>query len=573
MDQRVRDRSPQEFHSAINYPKTGKHKQKSDPMDFASDFLIIGSGIAGLSFALKAATLGTVTLVTKKNRIDTATNLAQGGIAAVLAADDSFEMHIQDTLQAGAGICIKEVVRMVVENGPERIRELMALGVAFKQKEGAALDLTREGGHSARRIAHAFDLTGHEIERCLLASAAANPRITIYENHCAVDLLLASKAGLGSGGEQDRCLGAYVLERQSGEIHTFQAKTTVLCTGGCGKVYLYTTNPDIATGDGVAMAYRAGAKVANLEFVQFHPTCLFDPKAKNFLISEAVRGEGGRLIDKEGRPFMHKYDPRGDLATRDTVARAIDSELKASGDDSVFLDITHQPAEFVKTRFPNIYQTCLSYGIDITRQPIPVVPAAHYMCGGVLTDTQGRTSITNLYAFGETACTGLHGGNRLASNSLLEAVVFAHQAFLQCRADWPRLTGLRHQPLPAWSSGRAARIEECVLITHNWDQIRRLMWNYVGIVRSEKRLSLVQERLTPIIQEVRQHYQDYLLTPDLIELRNIASTAELIVTSARIRKESRGLHFIVDYPEANDREWRKYTVLRRHHAPEFLDIA
>jgi len=542
-------------------------------MEFASDFLIIGSGIAGLSFALKAATLGTVTLVTKKSQIDSATNLAQGGIAAVLAADDTFEMHIQDTLQSGAGICIKDIVRLVVENGPARIKELIDLGVAFKQDEqGHVLDLTREGGHSARRIAHAFDLTGHEIERCLLTSAARNPRITIFENHCAVDLLLASKAGLADEGARDRCLGAYVLDSMNGEIHTFQAKTTVLCTGGCGKVYLYTTNPDIATGDGVAMAYRAGAKVANLEFVQFHPTCLFDPKAKNFLISEAVRGEGGRLIDKRGQPFMSKYDPRGDLATRDTVARAIDSELKASGDDSVFLDITHKPADFVKTRFPNIYQTCLSFGIDITRQPIPVVPAAHYMCGGVLTDDKGRTSIPNLYAFGETACTGLHGGNRLASNSLLEAVVFAHQAFGQCQADWPTLKTSRHLALPPWSHGQAARIEECVLITHNWDQIRRLMWNYVGIVRSEKRLNLVHERLAPIIKEVDQHYQDYLLTPDLAELRNIATTAALIVTSARIRKESRGLHFIVDYPTPNDQEWRKYTVLRRRQPPEFLNI-
>ena len=543
-------------------------------MEFASDFLIIGSGIAGLSFALKAATLGTVTLVTKKSRIDTATNLAQGGIAAVLAADDTFDMHIRDTLQAGAGICIKEIVRLVVENGPERIRELMALGVAFnKQSEqGGALDLTREGGHSTRRIAHAFDLTGHEVERCLLASAAANPRIVIFENHCAVDLLLASKAGLDDEGDSDRCLGAYVLDSKSGEIHTFQARTTVLCTGGCGKVYLYTTNPDIATGDGVAMAYRAGAKVANMEFIQFHPTCLFHPQAKNFLISEAVRGEGGRLIDKTGKPFMTKYDPRGDLATRDTVARAIDSELKASGDDSVFLDISHKPADFVKQRFPNIYQTCLSYGIDITRQPIAVVPAAHYMCGGVLTDAHGRTSIANLYAFGETACTGLHGGNRLASNSLLEAVVFAHEAFRQCQADWPALSRLPQPPLPAWSPGHAARIEECVLITHNWDQIRRLMWNYVGIVRSEKRLSLVHERLTPLLREVHQHYQDYLLTPDLVELRNIATMAALIVASARIRKESRGLHYIVDYPRANDREWRKYIVLRQHRDPEFLDI-
>ncbi|MBA3015394.1 MAG: L-aspartate oxidase [Proteobacteria bacterium] len=541
--------------------------------EFVSDFLIIGSGIAGLSFALKAATLGSVTLVTKKSRIDTATNLAQGGIAAVLSDDDSFASHVQDTLKAGAGICSEEIVRMVVENGPERIRELIDLGVSFNRNDhGSHLDLTREGGHSARRIAHAYDLTGHEIERCLLASAAGSANITILENHCAVDLLLASKAGLMSeyGGEQ--CLGAYVLDNMSGEIHTFQAKTTVLCTGGCGKVYLYTTNPDIATGDGVAMAYRAGAKVANLEFVQFHPTCLFDPKAKNFLISEAVRGEGGRLIDKAGITFMDKYDPRGDLATRDTVARAIDSELKASGDDSVFLDITHQSADFVRTRFPNIYQTCLSFGIDITKQPIPVVPAAHYMCGGVLTDAHARTSIPGLFAFGETACTGLHGGNRLASNSLLEAVVFAHQAFCQCQIDWPEVGGRRFQSLPAWSSGRAARIKECVLITHNWDQIRRLMWNYVGIVRSDKRLNLVQARLAPILAEVDQHYQDYLLTPDLIELRNIATMAQLIVTSARIRKESRGLHYNVDHPFANDREWRKYTVLCQHQTTEFFPI-
>lgn len=532
-------------------------------MTFATDFLVIGSGISGLSFALKAARLGHVTLVTKKSRVDTATNLAQGGIAAVLADNDSFELHIKDTLVAGAGLCDEEVVRLVVENGPERIRELIELGIAFTrdEKDRGRLDLGREGGHSARRIAHARDLTGRAIELGLLNQVAANDNITVLEDHLAVDLLIASKAGIPLSGKNDRCLGAYVLDRSDNSIRPYLARVTVLCTGGTGKVYLYTTNPDIATGDGVAMAFRAGAKVANLEFVQFHPTCLYHAKAKNFLISEAVRGEGGRLIDERGHAFMEKYDPRGDLATRDKVARAIDAEMKASGDDSVFLDISHKPADFVKKRFPNIHATCLSLGIDITREPIPVVPAAHYMCGGVLTDTMGRTNLDNLFAFGETACTGLHGGNRLASNSLLEAVVFAHQAFSQCQADWPQLRKQEMPDVPDWFPGSAGRIEECVLISHNWDQIRRLMWNYVGIVRSEKRLSLVRKRMQPILQEVAQHFRDYLLTPDLIELRNIAILAQLIVSCAMTRKESRGLHYIVDYPQRDDIHWRTNTVL------------
>lgn len=540
-----------------------------------SDFLIIGSGIAGLSFALKAATLGSVTIITKKNRIDTATNLAQGGIAAVLDQNDSFDMHVQDTLRAGAGICDEAIVRMVVEDGPERIRELMALGVAFQQspqKQGQ-LDLAKEGGHSARRIAHAYDLTGREIEKSLLAHASQHPQITLLENHIAIDLLIASKAGIAPlhDNEPDRCLGAYVLERQSGKIHSFVAKTTVICTGGGGKVYLYTTNPDIATGDGVAMAYRAGAQVANLEFVQFHPTCLYHSRTKNFLISEAVRGEGGRLVDRHGKAFMKNYDQRGDLATRDTVARAIDTEMKTSGDDSVFLDISHKGANFIKNRFPNIYGTCLSLGIDITKEPIPVVPAAHYMCGGVVTDAVGQTSLHNLFAFGETANTGLHGGNRLASNSLLEAVVFAHKAFKKCEKDWQEIASQKVPDLTPWSPGSAERLEECVLITHTWDQIRRLMWNYVGIVRSEKRLLLVQNRLAPILVEVAQHYRDFLLTADLVELRNIALMAELIVTSALIRKESRGLHYIAEYPTTND-NWQKYIILQNNHPPKFQPI-
>ncbi|MBU3936524.1 MAG: L-aspartate oxidase, partial [Proteobacteria bacterium] len=429
-------------------------------MKYSTDFLVIGSGISGLSFAIKAARLGRVTIITKKAKVDTATNLAQGGIAAVLSPDDSFALHIEDTLRSGAGLCHEDIVRLVVENGPERIKELVRLGVQFQSEAGdpSHLDLGKEGGHSARRIAHAMDLTGRKIEEGLLAQVAANPRITVLENHLAVDLLVSSKTGTPyqpHDSFSDQCLGAYVFDRETGGIDTYQAKVTVLCTGGTGKVYLYTTNPDIATGDGIAMAYRAGGKIANLEFVQFHPTCLYHPQVKNFLISEAVRGEGGRLIDKHGQAFMQKYDARGDLATRDTVARAIDSEMKGSGDDCVYLDITHQSADFLKKRFPTIYDTCLSLGIDMTKEPIPVVPAAHYMCGGVVTDRWGRTNIENLFAFGEAACTGLHGGNRLACNSLLEAVVFAHQAFLECEQEWPALQKTELPEVEEWSAGEA----------------------------------------------------------------------------------------------------------------------
>lgn len=541
-------------------------------MLYKTDFLIIGSGISGLSFALKAAELGSVTIVTKKEKVDTATNLAQGGIAGVLSEDDSFDLHIRDTIISGAGLCNEEIVRLVVETGPDRIREMIELGVHFiaSRKDPAKLDLAKEGGHSARRIAHALDLTGREIENALLNKISRNPAITVLENHLAVDLLIGSKAGLrrdtdtAADSSADRCLGAYVLDRSSNVVKTWLSRITVLCSGGTGKVYLYTTNPDIATGDGIAMAFRAGARVANLEFVQFHPTCLYHPKAKNFLISEAVRGEGGRLLDERGRSFMERYDPRGDLATRDTVARAIDNEMKSSGDDCVYLDISHKSPGFIKKRFPNIYSTCLSYGIDITKNPIPVVPAAHYMCGGVVTDAMGRSNIKNLYTLGETACTGLHGGNRLASNSLLEAVVFAHQAALQVKKDWAALQRFALPSIPEWRPGQAKKITEGVLISHNWDQIRRLMWNYVGIVRTEKRLLLVQKRLAPILREVAQHFRDYLLTPNLVELRNIALIAELIVQCALLRKESRGLHFLADYPGPDDVNWRRDTVISRH---------
>lgn len=538
-------------------------------MQQQTDFLVIGSGISGLSFALKVAELGSVTIITKKSQIDTATNLAQGGIAAVLSAEDSFELHVQDTMRAGGGLCHEDVVRLVVTNGPERILELMKLGVKFKRAvdDATCLDLGKEGGHSARRIAHVLDLTGREIENGLLAQIARTPNITVLENHLAVDLLISAQSEKKSPVNDTKssvakhCFGAFVLNRQTGMVDSWQAKITTLCTGGAGKVYLYTTNPDIATGDGIAMSYRAGCRVANLEFVQFHPTCLYHPQAKNFLISEAVRGEGGRLQDKNGKLFMKKYDPRGELATRDMVARAIDAEMKSSGDDCVFLDISHKPAKFIKNRFPTIYNTCLAYGIDMTREPLPVVPAAHYMCGGVVTDHMGCTDIKNLYALGETACTGLHGGNRLASNSLLEAVVFADQAFQQCCVDWPQLTtGEDHHPV-TWSVGAAKKIDEGVLISHNWEQIRRLMWNYVGIVRSEKRLRLVRQRLRGILIEVDHHYRDYLLTPNLVELRNIAQVAELIVHCALSRQESRGLHFIVDYPHQDNLNWQQDTLV------------
>lgn len=528
-----------------------------------ADILIIGSGIAGLSLALKASALGQVTVVTKKASADSATNLAQGGIAAVLSREDSTDLHIQDTLRSGAGLCHEDIVRLVVESGGERVRELVRLGVQFQHKYNSPeMDLGLEGGHSARRVAHAMDLTGREIERALLAQAQQDPNITLLENHLAVDLIMAER-GRPAGG-QDRCLGAYVLERESGQVQTWQATATVLTTGGGGKVYLYSTNPDIATGDGVAMAYRAGALVANLEFVQFHPTCFFHRTRKNFLISEAVRGEGGVLVNAKGERFMQHYDSRGDLATRDAVARAIDAEMKASGAECVFLDISHLPADRLRTRFPTIYATCLQCGVDMARDPIPVVPAAHYMCGGVLVDSWGRSSVDNLFALGETACTGLHGANRLASNSLLEAVVFADQAASWLQLHWDELRQRRAPAVSPWASDHARGIEEKVLVSHNWDQIRRLMWNYVGIVRRRQRLELVTKRLVPVLEEIRAHFHDYTLSPDLVELRNIAVLARLIVACASSRLESRGLHYMADYPQPSER-FQRDTICARFH--------
>jgi len=530
-----------------------------------TDILIIGSGIAGLSYALKAAKHGQVTLITKKNRMDTATNLAQGGIAAVLDEKDRHRYHVEDTLRSGDGLCHPEIVRLVVEAGGDRVRELVDIGVRFqKKKSGQGFDLGMEGGHSQRRVAHAFDLTGHEIERALLEKVAETPNILVQENMMAIDLLIASRipepGRIVTGPGEDRCLGAYVLEKSTGEVRAVYAKITVLCTGGCGKVYLYTTNPDIATGDGLAMAYRAGAKVANLEFVQFHPTCFFNREAKNFLISEAVRGEGGVLINEKGETFMHKVDPRGDLATRDAVARGIDAEMKKSGSDCVYLDISHRSRDFLRTRFPTIYTTCQKYGVDIASEPIPVVPAAHYMCGGVIVDSWGQTTLPGLFVLGESACTGLHGANRLASNSLLEAVVFADRAASWLADNRDELENFPRVETSPWQDGRAGSMEENVLISHNWDQIRRLMWNYVGIVRREKRLNLARRMLEPILTEIREHFHDYLLSSDLIELRNLAVVADLIVHCASSRKESRGLHYMVDYPDRNDRDFGQDTV-------------
>jgi L-aspartate oxidase len=527
------------------------------------DFLVLGSGIAGLSFALKVAPRGRVAIVTKKDRAESNTNYAQGGIAAVTSKEDTVELHLRDTLTAGAGLCREDAVRTIVQEGPGRIAELIELGMHFTEREVPQshgtheLDLGKEGGHSKRRILHAKDITGREVERALLAAVAAQPNIEIFENHVAIDLVTSQK--LGYVGDQ-RCLGAYVLDKSNGQVHTFAAPVTMLATGGCGKVYLYTTNPDIATGDGVAMAYRAGAAVANMEFIQFHPTCLHHPKAKSFLISEAVRGEGAVLKTIDGVEFMDKAHPLKSLAPRDIVARAIDSEMKKSGSDYVLLDITHRPARFIIDRFPNIYQTCLQYGIDITKEPIPVVPAAHYQCGGVLINVDGETGITGLYAVGEVSCSGLHGANRLASNSLLEALVCAHRAALRSQAAPPPHSELK---IPDWHSGNAHNPDEMVVVSHNWDEIRRVMWDYVGIVRTNKRLQRAQKRIANLQEEIQEYYWDFIVTRDLLELRNIATVAQLIIASALSRQESRGLHYNLDYENPNPEWAQRDTVLQK----------
>ena len=528
------------------------------------DTIILGSGIAGLSLALKVAAHGRVAIITKKDRAESNTNYAQGGIASVTSKEDTFELHVRDTLAAGAGLCKEAVVRTIVEEGPAHISKLIELGMKFSEREAPSeegvreLDLGKEGGQSKRRIWHAKDITGREIERTLLAAVADKPNIEIFENHIAIDLITSQKLGYVGA---NRCLGAYVFDKESGRVTTFVAATTVLATGGCGKVYLYTTNPDIATGDGVAIAYRAGAAVANMEFVQFHPTCLFHPQAKSFLISEAVRGEGGILKSITGHEFMEGYHPLKSLAPRDIVARAIDSEMKRSGADFVHLDITHKPARFIMDRFPNIYQMCLRYGLDITKEPIPVVPAAHYQCGGVATDINGQTDISGLFAIGEVACTGLHGANRLASNSLLEALVCAGRAASEINKIKPPLQN--EFKIPLWQPGHATNADELVVVSHNWDEIRRLMWDYVGIVRTNKRLQRAAKRIANLQEEIHEYYWNFIVSSDLLELRNIATVAELIIQCALNRPESRGLNYNLDFPNTNPDWSQRDSVVRK----------
>ena len=512
------------------------------------DVLIIGSGLAGLSLALRTAEHKKVCLVSKRRINDTASDWAQGGIAAVINDDnDTVEAHIQDTLTAGAGLCDAAVTELVAKQAKPAVEWLIAQGVGFtREQDDSGYHLTREGGHSHRRVIHAADATGHAIQTTLSEKVRTHPNICLLENHIAVDLITTRKVTQTKIEQADdnSCLGAYVLDNHTGKVITIAAQNTILATGGAGKVYLYTTNPDVSTGDGMAMAWRAGCRMANMEFIQFHPTCLFHPHAKSFLISEVVRGEGGLLKLADGTRFMPEYDVRAELAPRDIVARAIDFEMKKRGLDCVYLDISHKPLAFIMEHFPNIYRRCLELGIDMSKAPIPVVPAAHYICGGVMTDDKGRTDIKNLYAVGETACTGLHGANRLASNSLLECLVFGHTAAEDILSQPTKLS----PQLPYWDESRVTDADEEVLITHTWDELRRFMLNYVGIVRTDKRLSRALHRIHMLRNEVHEFYSNFKVSNDLIELRNLLQVAELIVESAIARKESRGLHFSKDHP-------------------------
>lgn len=521
------------------------------------DFLVIGGGIAGLTYALKVADHGSVAILVKKGLEESSTSWAQGGVAAVTSADDNFDLHIQDTLRAGAGLCRQSAVEIVVREGPERVMELVKLGAKFDKTPGSSeYHLHQEGGHSRRRIFHAADQTGSEIQRTLLRAVKAHPKIKFFHPASAIDLITTHKLGLAPK-EKNRALGAYVY-LGAGKIEAFTAKNILVATGGAGKVYLYTSNPDVATGDGIAMCYRAGCRVANMEFFQFHPTCLYHSQAKSFLITEAMRGEGAKLKRVNGEEFMHKYHELKELAPRDIVARAIDNEMKLHGEEYVLLDITHRDPEFVKAHFPMIYERCLKFGFDITKAPIPVVPAAHYCCGGVVADEHGRTDLEHLYVAGECAHTGLHGANRLASNSLLEGLVYGS------RAAEHSIRGLAERGLefkvPPWDSGSATDSDENVVITQNWDEIRRFMWNYVGIVRSSKRLERALHRHDMIEKEISDYYWNFTVTPDLLELRNINLVASLVVRCAMARKESRGLHYTIDFPRTSD-QYLSDTVL------------
>ncbi|HKB59671.1 MAG TPA: L-aspartate oxidase [Gallionellaceae bacterium] len=507
------------------------------------DVLILGSGLAGFSSALKLADTRKVAIITKKSLMEGASSSAQGGIAAVLAAGDSTDSHYHDTLTAGAGLCDPATTRYVVEHAKQAVDWLIAQGVPFTRDpdNGMVYHLTREGGHSQRRIIHTADATGLAVQETLAARVKAHPNITLFEHHIAIDLITGRKLGRA----ENRCHGAYVLDVIGGDIHTFSARHTILATGGAGKVYLYTTNPDTATGDGIAMGWRAGCRVENMEFIQFHPTCLYHPHAKSFLVSEAVRGEGGILKLPDGTRFMPHHDERAELAPRDIVARAIDFEMKKHGLDCVYLDISHKPESFIREHFPTIYARCLELGINIAREPIPVVPAAHYTCGGVITDLRGRTDLANLYAIGETACTGLHGANRLASNSLLECLVFAEAA----ARDILSREAPAEVPLPQWDESQVTDADEQIVISHNWAELRRFMWDYVGIVRTTKRLQRAQHRIRLLHEEINEYYANFHVTSDLLELRNLVLSADLIVQSALARHESRGLHYSKDYPQ------------------------
>lgn len=521
-------------------------------MKLKTDILIIGGGISGLTLAIKLAELAKdqkILIITKETLIDCNTYNAQGGIACVWDKTDSFEKHFQDTVIAGDGLCDENIVKEIITQAPERINELIEMGVKFNRNENGQYDFGREGGHSQRRVFHVDDLTGEAIQNVLIKNVTKLSNIEIKENWCAVNLY----------AQNFKCYGAYVLDQNNKEIHNIAAKAVILATGGAGKIYLYTTNPDVASGDGIAMAYRAGTTITNMEFIQFHPTCLYHPYAKSFLISEALRGEGAILRDVYGNEFMEKYHPLKELAPRDIVSRAIDAELKRSGDDYVYLDIaSYKDATFIKKKFPRIYENCLKFNIDITKEPIPIIPAAHYCCGGVMAKIDGTTDVNNLFVIGESACTGFHGANRLASNSLLEGLVSAHECANILKE---KISKLKIKEFPEWEPGNAVPSTEAVIITQNWDEIRRFMWNYVGIVRTDKRLKRAKKRINLLLDEIDQYYWDFKIEKNLVELRNLATVAKIIIVSAISRKESRGIHYNLDHPMKS--EMSRSTTIKR----------